>query len=232
MPPRLTLPPWPVEQYHALVDQALALPRAAKTIGARLATLSQHLLDNDVIDRSIVVLAGGGRRGAAAVAAAVDLLAGEGWVQVLLASPRDQLSPEMITQLDRLAAADASPAWAEEGWELPPADLIIDAVAGDAYALDRAALDLIQLANSSVAPIVSVGAPSGVDLHGGLLARAYVRAEATLLLAPPPLLHDDARPACGRLYLADVGLSRAAFEEMGVNYPFMKSDLVEVQVGS
>ncbi len=232
MPPLTTLPPLTTEHHRALVAHALALPHATETIGARLSTLAQHLLNNDVTDRSIVVLAGGGMRGAAAVAAAVDLLAGEAWAQVLLASPHDDLSPEMITQLNRLAAADASPAWAEEGWELPPADLVIDAIADEAHALDRAALDLIQLANSSVAPIASAGAPSGVDLHAGLLARAHIRAEATLLLAPPPLLHDDARLVCGRLYLADVGLSLAAFEGVGVVYPFAESDLVEVKVGS
>ena len=185
MPPLIALPPLPIEQHHALFDQALALPRATETLGARLSSLAQHLLDDDVTDRSIVVLAGGGVQGAAAVAAAVDLLAGEAWVQVLLASPRDALSPEMITQLNRLAAADASPAWAEEGWELPPADLVIDAIADDAHTLNQAALDLIQLANSSVAPIMSLGAPSGIDLHAGLLARVHIRGRR----------HPPARPA-------------------------------------
>ena len=72
-------------------------------------------------------------------------------------------------------------AWAEEGWELPPCDLVIDAILGlglrgEAHGKAR---DLIQLANSSVAPILSLEVPSGVDGWSGERYTPHVHAAAT-----------------------------------------------------
>ena len=59
----------------------------------------------------------------------------------------------------------AALAWAEDGWEMPPCDLLIDAVIGCGLRGEPrgAARSLIQLANSSAAPILSLDTPSGVD---------------------------------------------------------------------
>ena len=80
-------------------------------------------------------------------------------------------------------------AWAEEGWELPPCDLLIDAVIGYGLRGDPRgkARELILLANSSQAPILSLDTPSGVDTAEGRVIAPHMRAAATLTLALPKI---------------------------------------------
>src|SRR5690606_35300752 len=109
-------------------------------------------------------------------------------------------------------------AWAEEGWELPLCDLVIDAIIGVGLQGEPQgkARDLIQLANSSAAPILSLDVPSGVDAGSGAPATPHVAAAAMLALALPKqgLLVDAARRACGELYLADLGVPLALYAEL------------------
>ena len=99
---------------------------------------------------------------------------------------------------------------AEEGWELPPTDLVIDAILGyDVQGEPQGkARALIRLANSSIAPILSLDAPSGLDTTTGQLYTPHIRAAATLTLALPKigLLTEPGRGATGQLYLADISV--------------------------
>ena len=81
----------------------------------------------------------------------------------------------------------AALAWAEDGWELPPCDLLIDAVIGCGLRGEPRgpARNLIQLANSNAAPILSLDIPSGVDSGSGSVFTPHVQAAATLTLALP-----------------------------------------------
>ena len=90
-------------------------------------------------------------------------------------------------QLAALQAMGAALAWAEDGWELPPCDLLIDAVIGCGLRGEPRgpARNLIQLANSSAAPILSLDTPSGVDSGSGRVFTPHVQAAATLTLALP-----------------------------------------------
>jgi NAD(P)H-hydrate epimerase len=80
------------------------------------------------------------------------------------------------------------------------------------------ARDLIQLANSSVAPILSLELPSGVDGDSGELFIPHIRAAATLTLALPKqgLLLEEARAVCGDLYVGDMGVPAALYEQLGL----------------
>jgi NAD(P)H-hydrate epimerase len=127
-------------------------------------------------------------------------------------------------------------AWAEEGWELPPADLVIDAIIGYGLRGDPRgrARDLIHLANSSLAPILSLDAPSGVDTGEGRAYAPHVRAAATLTLALPKrgLLIEPARAACGDLYLADISVPAALYSQLGFDVPpvFARDPIVLLDV--
>src|SRR5690606_35235460 len=132
------------------------------------------------------------------------------WVQVLCTHPPDECRDAAAHQLATLQAMGASPAWAEEGWELPPCDLVIDAIIGcglHGEPQDKAR-DLIQLANSSMAPILSLDVPSGLEAAGGQVLTPHIQAAATLTLSLPKngLLVEPGRGACGDLYLADIGI--------------------------
>lgn len=204
-----------IEAYH------IELLQMMENAGRNLALLAKQMLDGDVADRPVVVLAGRGNNGGGGLVAARHLLNWGAWVQLLLTHRPEEYQGVPAHQLSILQAMDAPLAWAEEGWELPPADLIIDAVIG--YGLQRdptgSAANLIALANSSVAPILSLDTPSGLDTATGHLYSPHIVAAATMTLALPKagLLTNEARPAVGHLYLADISVPPALYERMGLD---------------
>jgi NAD(P)H-hydrate epimerase len=191
-----------------------------ENVGRNLALVTKELLDGDLADRPLVVLAGRGSNGGGGLAAARHLLNWGAWVQILCSHPAEEYTGIAAHQLFTLQAMGAPLAWAEEGWELPPSDLVIDTVIGGGLRGEPQgkARDLIQLANSSMAPILSLEMPSGVDGDSGELFMPHVRAAATLTGALPKqgLLMAQARLACGHLYLGDSGVPLALYEELGL----------------
>jgi NAD(P)H-hydrate epimerase len=207
--------------------------------GRNLALLARRLLDSpdgDVQDRPIVALAGRGANGGGVLVAARHLLNWGAWVQVLCVDAPEHYEGPLAQQLAALRVMEAPLAWAEEGWELPPCDLVLDAILGNGLAGDPQgkARDLIQLANSSSAPVVSLDAPSGVDTEHGLVSTPHVRAAATLMLALPRqgLLVEPARSACGDLYLADISVPAALYARLGLAIPalFARDTIVRLNV--
>lgn len=203
--------------------------------GRKLAFLAQTWLGDDLADRPVVVLAGRGANGGGGLAAARYLLDCEAWVQIVLSHPPATYRGAAAEQLARLQALGAPLAWAEEGWELPPADLVIDALIG--CGLHGAPVgrvrDLIQLANSSLAPVLSLAAPSGLSLATGELFDPHVRAAATLVLGNPStaLVQEPGRSACGELYLADIGAPPALYARFGLPVPpFAHKTLLPLKV--
>jgi NAD(P)H-hydrate epimerase len=188
--------------------------------GRNLARLAQHMLEGDLADRPIVVLAGKGMNGAGGLAAARHLLNWGAWVQILCTDAPDLYQGVPAQQLHTLQAMGAPLAWAEEGWELPPCDLVIDAIIGVGLQGEPhgKARDLIQLANSSNALILSHDLPSGVDADSGNTFVPYVHASATLAVALPKvgLLANAASQPYGELFVGDVGVPLALLEEMGL----------------
>ena len=80
------------------------------------------------------------------------------------------------------------------------------------------ARDLILLANSSAAPVLSLDAPSGLDTVSGTLFKPHIQAAATMTLALPKLglLSEPGRSACGDLYLADISIPPDLYGQLGL----------------
>ena len=220
----------------------IQLVQMMENAGRNLALLAGRILSDEdetdaLQDRPIVVLAGRGNNGGGGLAAARHLLNWGAWVQIVLTHPPGEF-PEGVTrdQLSTLRRMDAPLAWADEGWELPPADLVIDALIGyglSGHPRGRAA-DLIQLANSSVAPILSLDAPSGLDTTSGRLCDPHIAASVTMTLALPKqgLLQPQARAASGQLFLADIGVPPTLYERLNLVVPplFARDTVLPFQV--
>jgi NAD(P)H-hydrate epimerase len=191
--------------------------------GRSLALTAKLCLAGDLLDRPIVVLAGRGNNGGGGLVAARHLLNWGAWVQIVCSYPPEGYAGVAAHQLRILQAMGAPLAWAEEGWELPPSDLLIDAIIGYGLRGDPRgpARGLIQLANSSAAPVLSLDVPSGIDSAGGQCFTPHLQAVATLTLALPKtgLLVADARAACGDLYLADISVPPALYARLGLEVP-------------
>ncbi len=231
----IELPLLSTEQMNAAAQliQAAMIPLAAwqEQVGQRLALLAQQLLADDLVDRPIVVLAGQGWHGGAGLVAARVLTEAGAWVQVVLTAAPEGYDPPADQWLAALQALAVPLAWAEEGWELPPADLLIDTLLdSEDPALGTAVpqgkvRELIQLANSSLAPILSLGAPSGLAVGREQANGLHIQANATLLwwLLPAGWLADPARSAYGDLYLAPLDPLAQLYQQF---VPALSSDLL------
>lgn len=217
-----------VEVYHIDLIQMM------ENAGLQFALLAKRLLNNDITDRPLVVLAGRGNNGGGGLVAARHLLNWGAWVQIVLTHPAETYNNVPAQQLTILQAMGAPLAWAEEGWELPLADLLLDAMIG--YGLRNApqgkARDLIQLANSSRAPILSLDVPSGIDSTTGQRFTPHIHATATLTLALPKTGLLVAAQACGDLYLADISVPPQLYADLGLAAPplFAKDTILPLVV--
>jgi NAD(P)H-hydrate epimerase len=222
--------------YHLLATEYRIPPgEQVAHAGQALAQLAQIWLDDDLADRPVVVLAGRGANGCGGLAAALQLLDLGAWVQIVLSHPSATYPEGATEQLAKLQARGATLAWAEEGWELPPADLVIDALIGCGLhgEPNGQVRDLIQLANSSLAPVLSLAAPSGLSIATGELYQPHVQAAATIALGLPStaLVEEPGHRACGELYLAAIGAPPVLYARLGLSSaPFAYQTLTRVEV--
>src|SRR6187402_2705111 len=164
----------------------------------------------------ILVVAGGGNNGGDGFVAAAELAARGREVSVILLCERDSLT------------GDA--ALAAKGWKYPvlpfnpqaigkPA-LIIDALFG--AGLDRPVkgdpYDMIAAMNASGAPILSVDLPSGINGSTGQVLGIAVNANETITFFRKKPGHQllPGRAHCGRVRVADIGISDAVLGTIGV----------------
>jgi NAD(P)H-hydrate epimerase len=111
-------------------------------------------------------------------------------------------------------------------------DLILDALIG--YSLKGAPsglfAELIEWANSTGAPILSLDVPSGMDSTTGEISGDFVQATTTMTLALPKTGLEP--ESTGQLVLADIGIPRETFRRLGLAYtpPFDDRYLVPLKV--
>src|SRR5690349_5795536 len=162
----------------------------------------------------IVVVAGRGNNGGDGFVAAAELAARGREVSVVLWCERDSL------QGDAASAA--------RGWKYPvlpfnpqalgkPA-LIIDALfgAGLNRPIKGEPHEMIEAINANGAPVLAVDLPSGVNGTTGLVMGVAVRATETVTFfrRKPAHLLLPGRMHCGRVHLADIGISSSVLAEI------------------
>jgi NAD(P)H-hydrate epimerase len=206
-------------------DFAVSRLQTMELAGLALAQLARGYLEGEIADRPVVIAAGRGFNGGAGLCAARHLLNWGAWAQIVCSHPAEHYTGEAARQLTILQQMGAPLAWAEEGWELPPSDLLIDAIIGYGLRGDPRgpARTLVQLAASSAAPILALEAPSGMDTQRGVLYPVHLTAAATLMLALPKqgVLAPAAAAACGELWLADIGVPASLWQQMEIDVPLL-----------
>jgi NAD(P)H-hydrate epimerase len=90
--------------------------------------------------------------------------------------------------------------------------------------------DLIEVANGSRAPVLTLDVPSGLDATTGRIHQPCIEVEWTLTLALPKtgLLTKEAKGVVGKLFLGDIGISREIYSEIGGEWVFLGDDLVRI----
>ena len=206
------------EQFHIDPPQTDALA------AFQLATLARQLLvdeddkDRTIEDLPIVIVVGPSEKGIIGLEAARHLANWGAWVQILLTHPTDDYVGEDAQRLLTLQEMSIPHAWADDGWELPPCDLVIDAMF-DADESDSEYRDLIALTNSTLAAILSINEPSSTQDDEDAVS---VQASAVLITGYPTVatvtqLSQKSPPP--DLYLADIGIPQALYAELEIDMP-------------
>lgn len=184
--------------------------------GRNLAEMAIECLGANWRHAKIAVLAGSGGNGGGGIVAARHLSNHGAHVELCLARP------------DRLGEV---PAWQHKifqstgGKEVLPRDLgkdtvhiILDALIG--YGLESAPsgvfADLIAMANSTGAPILSLDVPSGINSTTGETPGLSIQAVWTMTLALPKT--GLASHKVGQLTLADIGIPAGTYRRLGLPY--------------
>jgi len=213
-----------IEEYGIILIQMM------ENAGRNLTDLAQAMLDNAIAERPVVILAGRGNNGGGGLTAARHLANRGAEVQVITAHPFDRFAGVPAHQLQALLAMGVSVTESGDGWELPSADLVIDALIGYGLAVNPrgAVADLIRLANSHPAPILSLDAPSGLDTTSGVVYEPCIKAAATMTLALPKAGLLAAPPAVvGQLFLADNRVPPGLYESLGIELePLFAADRI------
>jgi NAD(P)H-hydrate epimerase len=210
----------------------IQLLQMMENAGLALAELARLHLGGSVRGRRVVVFAGRGNNGGGGLAAARRLSCWGADVQVILSGAAEEVWDVPALQLGILERMGV-PVRRFDG-ELPPHEIIIDAVIGYSLAGSPrgAARDLIEAANASPSPAISLDAPSGLDVDSGEAPGEAVRAAATLTLALPKvgLLESEAHRYVGQLYLADISVPHAVYSRLGLRVmpPFAEGPLVRI----
>jgi NAD(P)H-hydrate epimerase len=228
--------PWiSVAQMRAVDRSAIAiglsLTRMMENAGAALAELACAMLGGDVGGRRIAVLAGPGGNGGGGLVAARRLIGWGADVEVRLASTSAELASVPHEQLQLLQEMGAPVDVAAD--ELSPPELFIDAILGYSQHGDPRGLAAELIAAMEGAPVLSLDAPSGLELEHGTVGTPAVRAEATLTLALPKaaLRLEAALPLVGDLFLADISVPLMVYEGLGIPYqsPFSRGAIVKLR---
>lgn len=239
MPPDLSTEDMVAVDRAMIEDCGIELIQMMENAGSCLARVaSARFLAGDPRGRRIVLLAGSGGNGGGALVAARRLAAWGADVEVRLSAAETRLQPVAAHQLAilrRLEIAIAGVAKAGAREAVSKTDLIIDGLIGYslAGAPRGAAAELIEAANETDAPVLSLDVPSGLSASSGKVHEPAIRASATLTLALPKhgLLSERARGIVGELYLADIGVPPTLYVKLGLENPgplFATGDIVRL----
>jgi hydroxyethylthiazole kinase-like uncharacterized protein yjeF len=222
-----------------LAELGLTLPMLAEHAGRALAHATRRLLagraDADAAGARVTVLAGPGGNGAGGLVAARLLATAGAAVTVVQVGPAClPWQPGLLAAVGvdvRTAGADDPSAGLSE-----PGDVVIDAMLGigadpPLRGLPGAVNDWLKRFD---VPVIALDLPSGLGGDLGLRG-ACVNADVTVTLAAPKagLLPAIVQPYVGDLYLADIGVPPALWEEVGVEpVTFPDGPLVRLLTGN
>jgi NAD(P)H-hydrate epimerase len=228
-----------IEVDRAMIeDYRIELVQMMESAGRNLAHLARsRFLGSDPVGGRVAVMAGAGGNGGGALVAARRLANWGAEVRVLLGQPPGRMRPVPGHQLDILARM-AVPG-AGEAAQIAALDdrfeLILDGLIG--YSLKGAPAGpigaLIDWANGSAAPVLSLDAPSGLDTTTGRVLEPAIRASATMTLALPKagLSAPGVEAHVGELYLADIGVPPSLYAALGLEVGplFAKENIVRLR---
>ncbi len=216
----------------AIEETGPNLYQMMENAGRNLALAALDMLYEQGKQTTVVVLAGSGGNGGGGICSARHLSNRSQKIDVhLCLSAPEKLGDVPAYQRKIFGSTHGKEGELDQLATIKP-DLIIDALVG--YSLHGAptgkTAELIQWANESDTPVLSLDIPSGVDSTTGETPGQFINAARTVTLALPKtgLLPETT----GDLWLADIGIPQAAFQKLGLDYtsPFENRFLIPLEI--
>jgi NAD(P)H-hydrate epimerase len=209
-------------------ELGIPLEQMMENAGRSLAALARWYLGGDVQGRRVRILVGPGGNGGGGMVAARHLTVAGAIVDVCLSSSDEHLAPVTAAQGAILRKMGVSTAHGAGLADAP--DLTLDAILGygQSGAPQGEAARLIAWASGR--RVLSLDAPSGLELSNGRLHDPHIRAAATLTLALPNEGLRGSRDAVGDLFLADISVPATVYEQLSLPYrtPFDRGPIVRI----
>ncbi|MBY8993614.1 MAG: NAD(P)H-hydrate epimerase [Candidatus Heimdallarchaeota archaeon] len=218
-------------------EYKISLIQMMENASYTLANLSRILYPKA---KSFVIMVGKGNNGGGGLGAARRL---HNWgysSKVILASEENSLKDVPKRQLTILKNIDMEITSADVLEEIDLASsetVIIDALLG--YSLKGNPrgnyAKLINSANESNLPIISLDIPSGIEGTKGIIYEPAIHAAATLTLALPKtaFLNKKTNPFLGELFVADISVPPKLYSDLGITYPkdlFQKEGIIKIDL--
>jgi len=221
-----------VEEYH------IGLLQMMENAGRCLAILARdRFLESNPKGKRVIVLAGTGNNAGGAMVCARRL---HGWgaeVEVYTTAEEERLKDAPARQCDILRRMGIPIQSGEALGATRGFDLIIDGIVGYNLSGDPQGLakSMIEWANKSPIPTLSLDTPSGLDLSTGVIHAPAIKARATLTLALPKkgLYQEEVIHLRGELYLGDISVPVELYAEpsLGITLGpiFTESDVLRIE---
>ncbi|MDA3860481.1 MAG: NAD(P)H-hydrate epimerase [Melioribacteraceae bacterium] len=209
----------------AIEETGPNLYQMMENAGRNLALTVMDLV-TEISNSSIIILAGTGGNGGGGICAARHLL-NRNYNVKLAITDKSKMKDIPHKQLEIFENAGGI---LIEKFENIKADIVVDAIIG--YSLLNAprgkSLQFIKWANSQNAKKLSLDIPSGINSTTGANYGEYFIADITMTLALPKTGLSEEK--CGKLLLADIGISRNVYDKSGIEYnsPFMKEYIIPI----
>lgn len=230
-------------QQMKLVDELMEnkyginLFQMMENAGRALAILSKSYFKNGIVKgKKIAVLAGSGGNGGGALTAARRLTNWGANVSVFIPKSPSSFKDVTFAQLN-IVRRIGTPIFTSDALKASSGyDLILDGIFG--YSLKNApdgpSKHMIEWVNDQQTIVVSLDVPSGMELMTSVIHQPTIKAEATLTIAVPKntLLLKEAIKYTGKLFLADISVPKALYNELNLSREipdyFEHSDIVQI----
>jgi len=216
----------------AIEETGPNLYQMMENAGRNLALSALDMINKQSSQIRIIIIAGSGGNGGGGICAARHLANLSDLIEICLCLSSPKKLSEAASYQRKIFSSTHGQEVSVSSLETMDAHLIIDALIG--YSLNGSPTEvstkLIQWMNKQTTPILSLDIPSGIDSTTGKAPGQFINATRTMTLALPKtgLLQGPT----GELWLADIGIPKAAFERLNLDYtaPFAQNCLIPLEI--
>lgn len=197
--------------------------------GSGVALVVQEYVERNNRDHIAILICGKGNNAADAYFAGIQLLQLEFEVFAIHATPLSECSRLCRQNFERFVHEGGR--ILEAFTDIPKNGIIIDGIFGTGFhgTVSEPYLSLIQLANESKLPIISVDIPSGLNGENGIVEGEAIIATETAFLGLPKqgFFLNDGWNYVGKLRYVDFGLSKESINELETAITMLSEDIVK-----